>query len=454
MWSLQNLKFCLCTAFICVTSAAGLISVSGYVGREANVYCPYDSGYETYEKYLCRKDCGSDDVLIMTTAAKKSRYSIHDDKSKRVFTATISDLRLSDVGKYWCGVTRTGKDLYTEVNLEVQQDSCCDRSTKVQSYEEGSASISCSYENENENSLKYLCRGNQTSTCLEQAVITSDSRQNGRFSLNDEVSGKFTVIIASLTQKDSGSYLCGVHRYTGLDVFTAVELEVKEWCCVKSSELSSTAGRPVTVQCPYPPQHRDNRKFLCKGDHRSNCTDMMTIQSRFTLQDDVSSGSFSVTITELKEGDAGTYWCGSHSQWSPGNYTKIHLSLVFPQQTSTLTPTITVEVDAALFHPVIFIVPALLLILTFVIVYKYKCYKVQGTGVNVHRSKTMATGTQEEMDIYENQGVVELSKQRTSKPQSACHHYDDAGEDHHESVYQNTTADDIYCNQTFIKAKR
>ena len=106
-------------ALSCVRSAAGLIRVSGYEGREVQVSCPYGEGYESYEKYLCKNDCGSDDVLIKTTEAKKNRYSIHDDEQNRVFTVTISDLRRTDAGKYWCGVTRTGKDIYTEVMLEV-----------------------------------------------------------------------------------------------------------------------------------------------------------------------------------------------------------------------------------------------------------------------------------------------------------------------------------------------
>uniref|UniRef100_A0A8D0CM76 Immunoglobulin domain-containing protein n=1 Tax=Sander lucioperca TaxID=283035 RepID=A0A8D0CM76_SANLU len=207
-------------------------------------------------------------------------------------------------------------------------DSCCDHSAKVQRYEESSVSFSCPYESEYQNSLKYICRGNQPSVCLQHALISSDNKQKGQFTLTDDMaSRKFTLTITSLTQNNSGSYLCGVHRNTGLDVFSAFELEVKEWCCVMSHKLSGIVGRPVTMQCPYPPQHRDNRKFLCKGDHRKNCKDMMTSQSRFMLQDDVTSSSFSVTITELKAGDAGTYWCGSDSQWSVGNYTKIQLSL-------------------------------------------------------------------------------------------------------------------------------
>ncbi|XP_026216358.1 polymeric immunoglobulin receptor-like [Anabas testudineus] len=444
MWWPKILLFILYSSLCCVTGAAEIISVFGYEGKEALVSCSYDEGYESYEKYLCRNDCGSDDVLIKTTQGSKNRYSISDDTNKQVFTATISNLNKNDAGKYWCGVTRsgydyypaevklkvvtdtccdsstkvqsyeggsvsiscpyesqdqnnmkyicrgnqpssclqqalitsnnrrntqfsltddkvsrkftvtitsltqkdsgsylcgvqrnTGLDVFSAVDLEVRENTCCDSSTKVQSYEGGSVSISCPYESQDQNNMKYICRGNQPSSCLQQALITSNNRQNTQFSLTDhKESRKFTVTITSLTQKDSGSYLCGVKRNTGLDVFSAVDLEVREWCCVKSNKLSGTVGRPLTMQCPYPPQHGTNRKFLCKGDHHRNCTDMVTSQNssgqtdvRFTLLDDVSSSSFSVTITELKAGDAGTYWCGSDSQWTFGNYTKIQLSL-------------------------------------------------------------------------------------------------------------------------------
>uniref|UniRef100_A0A3P9BFR9 Ig-like domain-containing protein n=1 Tax=Maylandia zebra TaxID=106582 RepID=A0A3P9BFR9_9CICH len=110
-------------------------------------------------------------------------------------------------------------------------DSCCDTVTKVQSYEGHSESVSCPYESQYQNSLKYICRGNRPSTCLQQALITSDTKQNGRFRLDDDkMSGKFTVNISSLTKNDSGSYLCGVQRNSDLDVFSAVELEMNVSC--------------------------------------------------------------------------------------------------------------------------------------------------------------------------------------------------------------------------------
>uniref|UniRef100_A0A8C2XN06 Immunoglobulin V-set domain-containing protein n=1 Tax=Cyclopterus lumpus TaxID=8103 RepID=A0A8C2XN06_CYCLU len=119
-------------------------------------------------------------------------------------------------------------------------------------YEESSVSISCQYESEDQN-LKYVCRGNQTSTCLEKAILTSDNKQTGQFRLTDDkVSKRFTVTITGLTQNHAGSYLCGVHGNTGLDVFSAFELEVKgessssSYC---SKPFVFTVIRQKTVYC-------------------------------------------------------------------------------------------------------------------------------------------------------------------------------------------------------------
>ncbi|XP_055366838.1 uncharacterized protein LOC129604472 [Betta splendens] len=193
------------------------------------------------------------------------------------------------------------------------------------------------------------------------------------------------------------------------------------------------------MQCPYPPQHGTNRKFLCKGDHHRNCTDMMT-DTRFTLQDNVSTSSFLVMVSELEAGDSGTYWCGSDSQWSFGNYTNIQLS-----------------VDVAAFKAVVFIVPAVLvfvLIFVMVMVCKHKCHKGKATGANVETTQQQHKAGDEdevisESDIYENQDVVVSSKQRKSKQQNSCSRYD-AGGAEQDLMYENfNTTEDIYCNDVY-----
>ncbi|XP_017291879.2 polymeric immunoglobulin receptor [Kryptolebias marmoratus] len=454
MWTFHNLLFYLFTALNCVTCAAGLIRVFGYEGREAHISCSYDPGYESYEKYLCKNGCGDSDVLITTGKTNTTKYFIYDDKTTRIFTTTISDLRFTDAGKYWCGVTRNGKDIYIEVKLEISPDSCCADVTEIQGNEEGSVSIRCPYESKYQKKLKYICRGNQPSTCLQQALITSNNRQNGRFTLShDQKSETFTVTILNLTLEDSGSYLCGVQTDTGLDVFSATKLEVKEWCCVKSENIRGTSGHPVTLLCSYPREHRNNRKFVCKGEQRSSCKDMMMGQNRFTLHDN-SSSSFSVTITKLEAGDAGTYWCRSESEWVVGNYTQFHLSVDKSNTGSNATNLSHVPEKPIKGFPdeVIYVVSAvpavvlLILITCLVKIFHQKCYKKKEPVRNQLEVINSQMGAE---DVYVNHdAVVTRSEKKTSKQQSASYDFED--ED-----YENVRpSEEIYCNEPFQKTHR
>ncbi|XP_041837802.1 polymeric immunoglobulin receptor-like [Melanotaenia boesemani] len=220
--------------------------------------------------------------------------------------------------------------------------------------------LQCPYPPQHQNNRKFLCKGEKHNSC-------TDMLSQNRFTLHNVSSSSYLVTIKDLEAGDAGTYWCGSDAQWSVGNYTKIYLSV-EWCCVKSTNMSGIVGRAVTLQCPYPPQHQNNRKFLCKGDKHNSCTDMMS-QSRFTLHNDVNR-SFLVTIKDLEAGDAGTYWCGSDAQWSVGNYTKIHLS-----------------VDAVLY--VVFYVPGvLLLMLTFVlvIVYKRKCNRDRG---NKNQPKTV-----------------------------------------------------------------
>ncbi|XP_026159945.1 polymeric immunoglobulin receptor-like isoform X2 [Mastacembelus armatus] len=415
--------------------------IQSYDGGSVSISCPYESANQNNLKYICRGNQPSNclqQAVVTSNTKQNGRYKFTEETVSRKFTVTITSLSLRDSGSYLCGVKRnTGLDVFTAVELKVRENRCCDSSTKIQSYDGGSVSISCPYESANQNNLKYICRGNQPSNCLQQAVVTSNTKQNGRYKFTEEtVSRKFTVTITSLSLRDSGSYLCGVKRNTGLDVFSAVELDVKEWCCVKSNQLSGTVGQPVSLQCPYPPQHQTNRKFLCKGAHHKSCSDVVTGQSRFTLRDNASSSSFLVTITKMEEGDAGTYWCGSDPQWTVGNYTKIELS-----------------VDKTMFPFVVYIVSAVLVLVLLAavfIIYKYRCNKVPASaaGGDRNRAITMAAAEPDDM-VYQNEEVIS-SKQKNMELQN---YY--ADEDQQDAVYENfATSEDVYCNEFNIQVHK
>ncbi|XP_054896755.1 CMRF35-like molecule 5 isoform X2 [Poeciliopsis prolifica] len=300
---------------------------------------------------------------------------------------------------------------------------------------------------------------------------------------DDRKSRIFTVTISSLTLKDSGSYLCGVQRNSGFDVFTAAELQVEEWCCVESKIIRETAGHEVTLQCPYPPTHRNNRKFLCKGSQRSKCTDMMKGQSRFLLHSDFS-GSFSVKITQLEAGDTGTYWCRSEPGWNVGNYTQFQLSVeeeqnaapkktlqasatqdvtaVSQHQSSTVKTSLTTATlvskelieglpDAALYSLVAVFAGLLLLSVILVTVFKSKCRKVKDVAVVADGKKLDFVEVQETCrgeDVYQNHDSIVMRSQQ----QHASRHFSDVDED--ELDYENiTAAEDIYGNESFHKFK-
>ncbi|XP_048051505.1 CMRF35-like molecule 5 [Megalobrama amblycephala] len=102
-----------------------ILTFTAYEGGKVEIWCPYESGYETHKKYLCRGKCKvlDKDIPVESGSAKDERFSLTDNTTTHIFTVTITDPRTEDQGQYWCAVKRTGflkKDLYTEIHLEIK----------------------------------------------------------------------------------------------------------------------------------------------------------------------------------------------------------------------------------------------------------------------------------------------------------------------------------------------
>uniref|UniRef100_A0A8C1RAN0 Ig-like domain-containing protein n=1 Tax=Cyprinus carpio TaxID=7962 RepID=A0A8C1RAN0_CYPCA len=101
-----------------------LTAVERSVGERVDIRCTYESGYESNPKYLCKGECNIGNKVIVVKSgspAEDRRFSLSDDRTARVFTVTITDLRPADEGQYWCGVERTVTDVYSEILLLVKQ---------------------------------------------------------------------------------------------------------------------------------------------------------------------------------------------------------------------------------------------------------------------------------------------------------------------------------------------
>nr|AAM19096.1 polymeric immunoglobulin receptor 3 precursor [Mus musculus] len=110
-----------CTAEDPVT---GPEEVSGQEQGSVTVQCRYTSGWKDYKKYWCQgvpqRSCKT---LVETDASeqlvKKNRVSIRDNQRDFIFTVTMEDLRMSDAGIYWCGITKGGLDPMFKVTVNI-----------------------------------------------------------------------------------------------------------------------------------------------------------------------------------------------------------------------------------------------------------------------------------------------------------------------------------------------
>ncbi|XP_060755246.1 CMRF35-like molecule 3 [Neoarius graeffei] len=80
--------------------------------------------------------------------------------------------------------------------------------------------------------------------------------------------------------------------------------------------ITGYRGRSVQIQCPYKPGYEEYKKYLCRGECRILGDKDILVESgspakepRFSLYDDTTAKIFTVTITDLRPEDEGTYWC-------------------------------------------------------------------------------------------------------------------------------------------------
>ncbi|XP_036439325.1 polymeric immunoglobulin receptor-like [Colossoma macropomum] len=225
-----------------------------YTAYKVRIRCPYKPGYK--EKYFCKGD-----AKIPFEAGQSRKFLLHDNTSAHIFTLNITHLELEDKGTYWC-VRRgnSSSDIYrTKIHLDIKPELTCELGQNV--------SIQCHYNQELRNSVKFLCKEQNSSDCAEGGVkITSANPQTDRVSLSDDASaGVFTVTIAGLKQEDSGTYWCG--GSTGLEHVLISSVDLNIFRDAKSSHNLSRPTKPknqsatvvLTLPSPSTPKSESDR---------------------------------------------------------------------------------------------------------------------------------------------------------------------------------------------------
>ncbi|XP_060723458.1 polymeric immunoglobulin receptor-like isoform X2 [Tachysurus vachellii] len=194
--------------------------------------------------------------------------------------------------------------------------------------------IKCKYDTEYRYNKKYFCKSS-LSVCSEKIKTGAKNQwvNSGRFSLFDDTrSSEFWVMIRELTVQDTGTYHCGVDRTLDTDIYTPVELKVKQGSLVS---VTAYAGGGINIKCRYDDEYKNLSKSFCKIGTHQRCFNQKQTKpnsewshdGRFSIHDNRSAGFFSVFITELIIGDTGKYACGVVVFDKPAIYTAVKLNV-------------------------------------------------------------------------------------------------------------------------------
>ncbi|XP_060774459.1 CMRF35-like molecule 6 [Neoarius graeffei] len=145
-------------------------------------------------------------------------------------------------------------------------------------------------------------------------------------------------MIRELTVQDTGTYQCGVDRRAAKDIYTSVELKVKEDLSYeKSINETVHVGGDLNISCKYPGSLRSDPKFLCKKRlQQSACFYKESVkesrkyvnEGKFSLHDDRAKQIFTVIIRNVTEQDSGEYWCGADAALTSDHGYKVYLTQI------------------------------------------------------------------------------------------------------------------------------
>ncbi|XP_072513719.1 polymeric immunoglobulin receptor-like isoform X1 [Salminus brasiliensis] len=212
-------------------------------------------------------------------------------------------------------------------------------SREVAGYPGGGVLIKCKYERSCTSNPKYFCKSSWT-TCGDQIKtgVSNERKNTGRFSLFDNTrAAEFWVLIRDLTVEDSGTYQCAVDIEWNKDLYTPVELKIKEDLDQKKSiTVNGHVGESVRASCKYPRSSSSKPRFLCRRVGSADCNYKASVkesrrwikEGKFSLYDDRAQQTFTVSIDNLTNEDSGEYWCGAESDWESDHGYKVYITQI------------------------------------------------------------------------------------------------------------------------------
>nr|XP_009670599.1 PREDICTED: polymeric immunoglobulin receptor-like [Struthio camelus australis] len=310
--------------------------LTGEVGGSVTHQCFYSiiPANRFDRKYWCKiAESGVCPTIVSTTGyisrGYKGRVSLEDVPQNGTFIMKITQLKKSDAGAYRCGIGPTNTNLFIPQNLTVLEGMIAARGegrscpmgrqpARRPWPPSGVAKAPCRVP-------LHSWQGAVWSHMLDYRRRKS---YEGRIFIKpQESSGAFKILINDLKREDSGLYRCGTGMPSGTDSPRTVDLQVTAAFSDPAAStirkrpkfLSGAVGGSLSLQCHYDPQRNYKKKYLCRWKEGS-CSLLVdadgfvhgSYEGRIQIVgNDQENGTYTVVMSNLREDDAGWYWCGA-----------------------------------------------------------------------------------------------------------------------------------------------
>ncbi|XP_035763610.1 CMRF35-like molecule 1 [Neolamprologus brichardi] len=211
------------------------VNQTTFLGASATINCNYTRVKESGIKSFCRENASSYCNNLISSYdsnyTRLDRFSLRDDKQQRVYTVIISALTQQDAGKYQCSIkSDTSTSCLTEIHLYILNWDDIKPHEMVGVTSE-TATITCNYSKSEEDTEKYLCKGQNPLNCDELIRTTEEDRVvvKDRFHIRgNKRRNYFYVYISDLRRTDSGTYWCGSGKTMTNAEYTKIYLSITE----------------------------------------------------------------------------------------------------------------------------------------------------------------------------------------------------------------------------------
>ncbi|NXF12217.1 PIGR protein, partial [Smithornis capensis] len=307
--------------------------LTGGVGGSVTHQCFYSiTPANKYDrKYWCKiAGNGVCYTIISSTDYTSREYvgrvSLKDIPQNGTFTVTMTGLQSSDTGTYRCGIGPSRGGLYVSLNLTVLADASVSKPIQlIQGELHGSVTVLCPPGDTQSGGKRFWCKvGRSSCTLIADSGGYVGRNYHGRIFITPrESSGAFKVLMNDLQKEDSGLYRCGTGRLSGQDGTQEVILQVNTASALprRPKFLSGTVGGSLSFKCHHDPKGNYEKKYLCRWKEGS-CSVLLdadgfvheSYKGRIQItSSDPEHGTYTVVMSQLREGDTGWYWCRAKS---------------------------------------------------------------------------------------------------------------------------------------------